>query len=301
MKILLLGNAGQLGWELQRTLQPLGNVVSVDYPEVNMADAASIRRTVQEHNPEAIVNATAYTSVDNAESEPDLADAINGTGPGVLAEEARKINAVLVHFSTDYVFDGKKGTPYLETDLPRPLNVYGKSKLAGEQAIQSIDVKYLIFRTAWVYTLRTISGSTGRESFVSKVLGWARKNETLRIVNDQISNPTWARMLAETTSLILARAGIDFHPWLSERKGLYHLAGEGFTSRYEWAKEILVLDPYPHEQITKELLPAATADFPTPAKRPLFSAMDCTKFNNTFGLQLPEWTFALALALKEFS
>jgi len=301
MNILLLGNAGQLGWELQRTLQPLGNVVSVDYPEVNMADAASIRRTVQEHNPEAIINATAYTSVDNAESEPDLADAINGTGPGVLAEEARKINAVLVHFSTDYVFDGKKGTPYLETDLPQPLNVYGKSKLAGEQAIQSIDVKYLIFRTAWVYTLRTISGSTGRESFVSKVLGWARKNETLRIVNDQISNPTWARMLAETTALILARAGIDFHPWLSERKGLYHLAGEGFTSRYEWAKEILVLDPYPHEQITKELLPAATVDFPTPAKRPLFSAMDCTKFNNTFGLQLPEWTFALALALKEFS
>lgn len=291
MKILLLGNTGQLGWELQRTLQPLGGVVALDTPEINMADAASIRKTVREYHPEVIVNATAYTAVDKAESEPELAEAINGSGPGVLAEEARKINAILVHFSTDYVFDGKKGAPYVETDLPQPLNVYGESKLAGERAIQSVDGKSLIFRTAWVYSLR-------RDSFVTKVLQWARQNETLRIVDDQISNPTWARMLAETTALIFARAGVNFLPWLAERKGLYHLAGEGFASRFEWAKEILKLDPKAHEQVTKELIPAATVDFPTPAERPLFSAMDCEKFAGTFDLRLHDWTEALTLALE---
>jgi len=257
-----------------------------------MADAASIRKTVQEHRPEVIVNATAYTAVDKAESEPELAEAINGTGPGVLAEEARKLKAVLVHYSTDYVFDGTKGAPYVETDLPHPLNVYGESKLAGEQAIQSVDGAYLILRTAWVYSLR-------RDSFVSKVLGWARKNETLRVVDDQISNPTWARMLAEISALLIARAGVDFLPWLAERKGLYHLAGDGFASRFEWAKDILKLDPKTEEQVTKELVPAATVEFPTPAKRPLFSAVDCTKFKSTFGLQLPAWKQTLAIAMQK--
>jgi dTDP-4-dehydrorhamnose reductase len=292
LKLLLLGNTGQLGWELQRTLQPLGIVVALDYPEINMADAASIRKTVQEYRPEVIVNATAYTAVDKAECEPELAEAINGTGPGVLAEEAHKLNAALIHYSTDYVFNGAKGKPYLETDTPNPLNVYGKSKLAGEQAIQDVDSAYLILRTAWVYSLR-------RDSFVSKVLGWVRKNETLRIVDDQISNPTWARMLAEATSLLLARAGDDFLPWLAERKGLYHLAGDGYASRYEWAKQILALDPSPRQQLARRLLPAATTKFPTPAKRPLFSALDCVKFRSTFGLQLPDWKQALVLAVQK--
>ena len=288
LKILLLGNTGQLGWELQRTLQPLGVVVALDYPEINMADAASIRKTVQEHRPEVIVNATAYTAVDKAESEPELAEAINGTGPGVLAEEARKLKAVLVHYSTDYVFDGTKGAPYMETDLPHPLNVYGESKLAGEQAIQSVDGNYLIFRTAWVYSLR-------RDSFVSKVLGWARQNETLRIVDDQISNPTWARILAETTALILGK-GIGT---IEERKGLYHLAGSGYASRLEWAKEILELDPHRQEQTVKEIFPALTTDFPTPAQRPLFSALDCSRFGHVFDLVLPPWQKALRLVLDK--
>ncbi|MCX6037717.1 MAG: dTDP-4-dehydrorhamnose reductase, partial [Chloroflexi bacterium] len=248
MNLLLLGNTGQLGWELQRTLQPLGVVVALDYPEINMADAASIRKTVQEHRPEVIVNATAYTAVDKAESEPELAEAINGTGPGVLAEEARKLKAVLVHYSTDYVFDGTKGAPYMETDLPHPLNVYGESKLAGEQAIQSVDGAYLIMRTAWVYSMR-------RDSFVSKVLGWARKNETLRIVDDQISNPTWCRTLAEISAQILA-SGIDY---IRGRTGLYHLAGDGYASRFEWARLILELDPNRHAQMVKEFLPAPTS------------------------------------------
>jgi len=293
MKLLLLGNTGQLGWELQRTLQPLGVVVGLDYPEVNMADAASIRKTVRECRPEVIINATAFTAVDKAEGEPELAEAVNGSGPGILAEEARRLNAILIHYSTDYVFDGTKGTPYLENDLPHPLNVYGKSKLAGERVIQSVDGKSLIFRTAWVYSLR-------RDSFVSKVLGWARKNETLRIVDDQISNPTWARVLAETTALILARAGDNFLPWLAERKGLYHLAGSGFTSRFEWAQAILQNNPDREEQMTTEIRPSLTSDFPTAAQRPLFSALDCSKFEQTFALHLPDWEVALKLALDSF-
>jgi dTDP-4-dehydrorhamnose reductase len=286
-KILLLGKTGQLGWELERTLQPLGCVVARDYPEVNMADPLSIRKTVQEYRPEMIVNATAYTSVDKAESEPELAEAINGTGPGVLAEEARKTSALLIHYSTDYVFDGGNGKPYREIDLPNPLNIYGTSKLHGEQAIQSIDPDYLILRTAWIY-------STRLDSFVSKVLKWAHENETLRIVSDQISNPTWARMLAEITGQILA-CGIEY---VNEQKGLYHVAGSGFTSRLEWAKLILEFDPDRNKQKVKQILPALSSDFLTPAKRPLFSALDCNKFNTAFHVCLPEWETSLYLAMN---
>jgi dTDP-4-dehydrorhamnose reductase len=287
LKILLLGNTGQLGWELNRTLQPLGVVVALDYPEINMANTASIRKTVQEHRPEVIVNATAYTAVDKAESEPELAEAINGTGPGVLAEEARKLKAVLVHFSTDYVFDGKKGAPYIETDRPNPLNVYGFSKLHGEQAIQQVGGAYLILRTSWIYSLR-------RGGFVNNVLDWARQQETLRVVSDQVANPTWARMLAEITAQVLARG----QEYIQERTGLYHLAGDGFASRFEWARLILELDPCRHEQMGKELLPAPTSDFLTPARRPLFSALDCSLFEQTFNLKLPGWQDALRLAVS---
>jgi dTDP-4-dehydrorhamnose reductase len=292
MKILLIGNTGQLGWELQRALQPLGSVVALDYPEINMADAISIRKTVQVHQPQVIFNASAYTAVDKAESEPELAEAINGTGPGVLTEVAKKLNAVLIHYSTDYVFDGRKGVPYLETDLAKPLNVYGETKLAGEQAIQSVGGRYVIFRTAWVYSLR-------RESFVSKVLGWSRKNEMLRVVDDQISNPTWARMLAEISAQSLARAREDFLHWFADRTGLYHLAGDGFASRFEWAKMILKFDPNRHEQILRELIPVASTEFPAPATRPSFSALNCTKFKTTFGMQLPQWDQALEMAMDD--
>jgi dTDP-4-dehydrorhamnose reductase len=292
MKLLLLGNTGQLGWELERTLQPLGQVVALDFPGIDMANADSIRKVVREHSPHVIVNATAYTAVDKAESEPDLAHAVNATGPGVLAEEARKLNAALIHYSTDYVFDGTKGTPYVETDLPNPLNVYGQSKLAGEQAIQAIGGAYLILRTAWVYSLR-------RESFVTKVLHWSRKQKTLRIVADQVSSPTWARMLAEVTAQALARGGANILPWLARRSGVYHLAGGGFASRFEWAREILKYDPQAHEQVTTNLVPAATADFPTPASRPLFSALDCENFITVFGLHLPPWEAILLMAMDQ--
>jgi len=290
MNLLLLGNTGQLGWELQRTLQPLGVVVALDYPEINMADTASIRKTVQEHHPQVIVNATAYTAVDKAESEPELAEAINGTGPGVLAEEARKLNAVLVHYSTDYVFDGTKGAPYVETDLPHPLNVYGESKLAGEQAVQQVGGAYLILRTSWVYSLRQQGG------YVNKVLQWSRQQETLHMVTDQVSNPTWCRMLAEATTQILAR-GNDY---IRERTGLYHLSGDGYASRLEWARKILEFDPHRETQVCKEILPALTNGFPTPARRPLFSALNCDHFAATFGLRLPPWEAALRMAMERF-
>lgn len=290
MKLLLLGKNGQLGWELHRTLQTLGEVIALDYPEVNMADAYSIRDTVRRYKPEVIYNATAYTDVDKAESEPELAEAINGTGPGVLAEEARKMNTVLIHYSSDYVFDGEKGSPYIETDPPNPLNVYGHTKLNGELAIQQVGGAYLIFRTIWVYSVRG-------NSFVSKVLEWAHKLKVLRIVDDQIGNPTWARMLAEATTQVLAQRHNDPFGFITEKAGLYHLASSGVTNRFEWAKTILELDPRREEQTVKELLSAKTDEFPTPAIRPHFSALDCTSFQNTFNLFVYSWRLALSLAL----
>jgi dTDP-4-dehydrorhamnose reductase len=285
---MLLGRKGQLGRELERTLAPLGVVWATDVDQLDLLDTAALRTAIRSQKPQLIVNAAAYTAVDRAESEAEKAHAINATVPGILAEEARALGSTLIHYSTDYVFDGRKGSPYLETDAPNPLNVYGSSKLAGEQAIQAAGCSYLILRTAWVYSL-------GAESFVSKVLRWARQNEILHIVDDQISNPTWARMLAEVTAQLVGR-GVDH---LRQRNGLYHLAGSGYASRWEWAKHILELDPQKQEQTVKEILPAPTSDFPTSAERPLFSALDCSRFGAAFdGITLPEWKDALVLALS---
>ncbi len=290
-KILLLGKNGQLGWELQRTLAPLGSITAIDYEDVDFMDASALRRAVRAAAPQLIVNAAAYTDVDKAESEKERAYAINAAAPGILAEEARRLGAGMIHYSTDYVFDGRKGTPYTEEDKPSPLSIYGASKLAGEQAVQSIGGAYLIFRTAWVYSRR---GS----NFVNKVLEWSRQRQTLRVVDDQVSNPTWARLLAESTALVLARAGTDFVPWLTERRGLYHLAGGGYASRLAWARAVLELDPARNQQIVREVLPAATSEFPTPARRPLFSALDCTRFAEVFGLHLVDWRDGLRLCLS---
>jgi dTDP-4-dehydrorhamnose reductase len=290
MRILLIGNNGQVGWELQRALAPLGEILPVDYPEVDLANETSLRKCVRDIRPQAIVNAAAYTAVDRAETEPDLAMVINGIAPGILAEEASALGAALIHYSSDYVFDGTKGEAYNETDLPNPVNVYGWSKLAGDQNIQQVDCAYLILRTTWVYSLR--SGG-----FVQKALGWARKNETLRIVSDQVGSPTWARMLAEATAQVVAKAGDNILPWIKERRGLYHLGGEGTVSRLDWTKAILKYDPNPSEQVVREVLPALTSDFPTPAQRPLYSPINCDLFADTFGLRLPDWENALRMAM----
>jgi dTDP-4-dehydrorhamnose reductase len=290
VKILLLGNTGQLGWELERTLATLGDVHAVDFPELNLVDTGGTARLIRELRPQVIVNATAYTAVDKAEQERELADAINARGPGLLAEEARSLGAALIHYSTDYVFDGAKGEPYVEVDEPCPLGAYGESKLAGERALQAVGGSYLIFRTCWVYSLR-------RDSFVTKILQWSRQQRSLKLVTDQVSNPTWCRMLAEASAQIVALASKDPAGWVGERKGLYHLAGWGYASRMEWGKEILSLDRNKDKQLVEEVLPALTAEFPAPAERPLFSALNCDLFYTTFGLRLPDWQEALRLAM----
>lgn len=292
-KILLLGNTGQLGWELNRSLLTLGEIMALDYPDMNMASLASIRQVVKESKPNMIINATAYTNVDRAESEPELAMAINGTGPGILAEEAQKINAVLLHYSTDFVFDGTKGEPYTEIDAPQPISVYGETKLAGEIAIQSTACDYLIFRTSWVYSLR-------RPCFVTKVMGWAHQQEVLRIVDDQVSTPTWARTLAEATAQIIAQGQGQPLQYLREKRGIYHLADSGYCSRYEWAQAIVKQASRNEHLMVKEIHPAKSSEFPTPAARPSMSPLDCNKFVQTFSINMPLWHVALRTAFQQY-
>lgn len=210
-----------------------------------------------------------------------------------MAEAARRFGGMLVHYSTDYVFDGKKDSAYIETDIPNPINVYGESKLAGENTVQQAAEVYLILRTSWVYSTRLQSG------FVRKVLAWARQNETLRIVDDQTGSPTWARMLAETTALLLAKAGDRPVDYFQSNQGIYHVAGKSSASRYEWAQAILASDPHQDEQKVSRLEPAQSAEFPTAATRPKYSVLDCTHFESTFGLRIPDWKESLALAMGE--
>ena len=290
MNIVLFGKNGQLGWEFQRSLPLLGNVVALDHEDMDLCDLDAMQETLRRVEPKLIINASAYTDVDGAEKNPELARAINALAPGVMAEMSRKLGAVLVHYSTDYVFDGRADTPYTEMDTTNPLNMYGKSKLDGEDYIKQAADAYLILRTSWVYSLRG-------NSFVNKVLGWSRKNSKLRIVDDQVSSPTWARMLAEITVLLFAQNQGSGYERIRERSGIYHLAGSGYTSRYEWAKQILANDPRRPEQAIQTVEPCRSAEFSTPAVRPLFSALDCSHFEKTFGLRLPPWDSTLDLAM----
>ncbi len=292
LKIILLGKNGQLGWELHRTLQPLGSVDALDYPEIDLVHPKSILKIIREVHPHLIINATAYTAVDDAEKHPELALAINAEAPGYLATAAAEMGSVFIHYSTDYVFDGEKGVPYVETDVPNPINTYGRSKLAGEQAVSQAGGAFIILRTSWVYSLR-------RANFVTKVLQWARQNEILRIVDDQISNPTSARMLAEATALMVAKAGQNPSEFFSKHTGIYHLAGDGYCSRYEWAKMIIAKGYQNQSGAFRELLPAKSTDFPTPAARPQNSALSCEKFAQHFNLKLPNWQDTIRLMLEE--
>ena len=291
MKILLFGKTGQLGWELERTLAPLGSVHALGQNELDLQDLAALKQVILTTKPNVIVNASAYTAVDRAEQERELAMRINAEAPGVMAQAAKELRSVFIHYSTDYVFDGSQSRPYSETDKVNPLNVYGQSKLSGEQAAAEARGAHVILRTSWVYSLRG-------EGFVTKVLKWARSQETLKIVSDQVGSPTWARALAETTTLMLARSAPNLFDYFSERAGVYHLGGLGSVSRLDFAQEILRLDPQKEEQICKRLEPALTADFPTPALRPLRTTLDCSRFSATFGVSLPTWQEALWLAMQ---
>ena len=289
-KILQIGTNGQVGWELLRTCAPLGEVVALDYPDVDLSDSAGLRELVRSVKPDIIINAAAYTNVDKAESEPEKARAINATGPGVLAEEVKKINAVMVHYSTDYVFDGTKGSPYVETDTPNPLSVYGQTKLEGEQAIAASGCAYLVLRSSWIYSKHG--------GFLEKVLEWARAQEIIRIVDDQISSPTPARLMAEITASLISKIEATNENWMLERKGIYHCACGSCCSRYDWAKEVLRLDPNSLGKHVQKLLPASTAEFSTPAQRPLRSCLDSSKFEAIFGMKIPHWLNALELAME---
>jgi dTDP-4-dehydrorhamnose reductase len=291
MRILIFGKNGQLGWETQRTLACLGDVTALDYPNVDFTRPNTIRNAIVETSPNVIVNAAAYTNVDQAELEADLCTQINSLAPGKIAETAAEVGAFFIHISTDYVFDGEKGSPYFETDLPNPLSVYAKSKLDGEQRVQAIDHAHIILRTSWMYSMRS-------PSFLTKVLEWAKTNSNLKIVSDQISNPTNARMLAEIIALMLAKGAKSPIDYFKDKSGIYHLGGSGYTSRYDWAKKILDLAGTENGVIAKEVIPALTKDFPTPATRPLFSALNCEKFENTFHLRLPPWQNSLQLEIN---
>jgi dTDP-4-dehydrorhamnose reductase len=291
MRILLLGNTGQLGWELERTLAPLGELNACDYPAIDLADIDSFRQVIGDCRPDVLINAAAYTAVDRAESEPDQAAAVNSTAPAIMAEEAVRVRSAFIHFSTDYVFDGLKGSPYLESDPPNPLNVYGRTKLDGERQVQQVGGAYLVLRTSWVYSLRG-------DSFVNKVLHWARGKPPLKLVTDQVSGPTWARMLAEVTSQLITLGREDLNAWFTNYQGLYHLAGSGYCSRLDWGQQVIKLDPHREQQTVSEPQPAITSEFPTPARRPLFSALNCDHFTHTFHLRLPDWQGALKLAME---
>lgn len=292
MKIILFGKQGQLGWELHRELAPRGEVRAVDREDLDLRDAAALERFLKDERPHLIVNASAYTAVDRAEQEPELAFQVNAQAPGIMAAIACKLNAGLIHFSTDYVFDGELGRPYLESDTPQPLNVYGASKLAGERAIRQAGGAHLTFRTAWVYSLRA-------DSFVTKILKLARRERELRVVTDQISSPTWVRALANVVSQLLDRPKGDLTDFIRQYSGLYHVAGRGHASRFEWAQAILAAVPNRDDYLVQAIRPALTDEFPAPARRPLFSALECARFETTFGLRLPEWEKSLRSALND--
>lgn len=279
LRILVPGKTGQVGWELQSALAPLGTVIALDPGQMELTNPDSIRRAIREAKPEIIVNAAAYTFVDKAESESELAMQINGVAPGVMAEEAKRLGAILVHYSTDYVFDGELDRPYSEDDPPNPVNAYGKTKLAGERAIEAVGGHYLILRSSWIYSAR---GS----NFVLTVLRLAREKPELAMVVDQTGSPTWARALAVATAELLRRKEL-----ITRHSGVYHLAADGHTSRYEFTRAII--------DIMKEVSgipngwasvkPTTSDQFPLPARRPRRPVMSIEMIKRVFGIEMPLW------------
>ena len=294
MNILLLGKGGQVGWELQRSLSVLGHVTALDHDSTghcgDFANPAGIADTVRALRPDIIVNAAAHTAVDKAESEPDLARLLNATTPGVLAEEAARLGAWLIHYSTDYVFDGSGSRPWVETDVPAPLSVYGRTKLEGEQLIQQSGAQHLILRTSWVYAARG-------GNFAKTMLRLAQERERLTVIDDQWGAPTGADLLADVTAHAIRH--LQQRP---QDAGLYHLVAGGETNWNLYAK--YVLDQAQKAQsaikmVAKEVTPVPTSAFPTPAVRPHNSRLNTTKLQTTFGLTLPHWQRGVARMLYE--
>jgi len=290
LKTLVFGGTGQVGWELQTALAGVGQIGAVECPKVDFARPDSIREAVRAAAPAVIVNAAAYTAVDKAESEPELAMAINGAAPGVLAEEAKRLGSILVHYSTDYVFDGANKGSYAESDAPHPLNVYGRTKLAGDEAIQAVGGDYLILRTSWVYGAR---GS----NFLLTMLRLAKEREELRIVDDQIGSPTSSECIAQTTAEILAHALPPTGLGLGGRSGIYNLTCAGETTWFGFARAILTRPNESAGIAAPRLIPIKTNEFPRPAMRPANSRLCCRRMRETFGLVMPDWKDALSRVL----
>lgn len=296
MKILLLGKNGQLGWELQRALAPLGDVVACGREQADMENIDVLRQLVRHVSPQIIVNATAYTAVDKAESEADRARRINAEAVGMLADECKCLNAWLVHYSTDYVFDGTKEGFYTETDAPNPLSVYGRTKLLGEQAVQQSGCKHLIFRTSWVYAARGAN-------FVKTMLRLAKERDELKVVCDQIGAPTSAELIADTTALCLFRLQHDTL-LASKANGLYHLVAAGETSWHGYAQHVIAAARQHNMELRSaidKILPITTAEYPLPARRPANSRLSTLKLSHTFGIILPAWQSHLDRVITELA
>jgi dTDP-4-dehydrorhamnose reductase len=297
MKILLTGCNGQVGFELQRSLAPLGEVIAFDRPRCDLADPESLRAAIREVRPNIMLNPAAYTAVDKAEGDEVTAQAVNGDAPGIIGEEAAKIGALVIHYSTDYVFDGTKTGAYVETDATNPLSVYGRTKLAGENALIASEAHHLIFRTSWVF------GAHGA-NFLKTILRLAREREELRIVGDQFGAPTGAALIADTTAQVLGqylRVGYsDSFPF-----GTYHLTASGCASWHEYAAFVVeqaLKMGTSLQAIPEKIHQIATADYPLPATRPQNSRLDCSRLEHGFQLQMPTWqngvSHALGLILK---
>jgi dTDP-4-dehydrorhamnose reductase len=285
-KILIFGRIGQVGWELRHKLACLGEVSNVDYPEIDFSKPDTIREAVRAAEPSVIVNAAAYTAVDKAEAAPEPAWAINAAGPGVIAEEAKRLGALMVHYSTDYVYDGSRQGAWVETDKPNPLNVYGQTKLAGDEAIQAVGGDYLILRTSWVY------GARGA-NFLLTMLRLAKERPELRIVDDQTGSPTSSECIALATADILAQVVSPAGGGLAGRSGVYHLTNSGETTWFGFAQAFLS-----KQEVCPKLTPIPASAYPLPAIRPVNSVLSCQRVAETFGVRMPSWELALDLVLE---
>jgi dTDP-4-dehydrorhamnose reductase len=296
-RILLTGASGQVGGDLLETLKPLGEVIAPLRVEMDLANAASVRQMIRSVRPRWIVNPGAYTAVDKAETEPELAFAINAEAVRIMGQEARAIGARVIHFSTDYVFDGSGSAPYRETDATRPVSVYGASKLAGERALADTGAAHMIFRTSWVY------GTRGK-NFLLTILKLARERETLRVVADQYGAPTWSRDLARMTAEVIGRCeaqgGGDLPSVLDDVGVIYHAAGAGETTWHGFAAEAVRLQQEREPGVRFAAIEAiTTAEYPTPAKRPANSRMDCGRLKEQLGWEMLDWRNSLRQVLAE--
>ena len=300
MKLLLFGKGGQVGWELQRSLAPLGELIALDFDSTDycgdFTNLAGLAETVRAIKPDVIVNSGAHTAVDKAEGEPELVRTVNALAPSALATVAADIGAWLVHYSTDYVFDGSGSAPWVESDKPAPLSVYGRTKLEGEQLIQASGCKHLIFRTSWVYAARG-------GNFAKTMLKLAQEREVLKVINDQIGAPTSAELLADVTAHAIRQVRGQSPIELTDLSGIYHVVAAGQTSWFEYANEVIAHVERAQSAIkivAKKVEPVPTTAFPTAARRPLNSRLNTDKLQNTFHLTLPHWKQGVARMLTEF-